>query len=712
MHARLLLWGALLASAASAQHRGPDLTQAARGADLVAAGYALRWDFETGTLARLRWPEGPALAGTSEAAARLALDALRPFLDPTLVIVDAGALAPLAGPVLVASPAHDLGHGRQRVDFQQRAGAYPVLHAGVSVELAFDGEGWRPVVARVRYLPQIPPLPGADPEVEAALLERFPSYEGLDVAFETTVQRVAVPTPAGVRPAFAVTVFEPPVTSWQVHVDAETGVELGRFEVSCTAVARGQVYAQNPGDTPRALAPLQRLYVNQGAQRVTTDVLGTHPLTGMVSLDDGLAGPLTRVFVSGEDELSYTGPADLTLSPQEAEAAQDELAGYQHLTDFNRHVQATYPRFLGSDAARTRFALAVRYKNNQGQAVRNAFFTPQNTTAGGETFTGLIAMGTFGTREAARSSSVVQHEYCHALFSEIVNLGGDEQANGLNEGLADYLPSAFKEDPLVGGWLVQGAIRDLRDRFVWPQDRNGDVHRVGHIFAGALWRARAAAEALDPDGRLAIDQAVVEGLFRLQNQPDLIDAREAILEGDRVVNGGAYRVTLSDALNEHGIGPAAQNDAPTLAAFATPAPVEVGDTLELTLTLDDPDGDPLRVAWSPLANTDYDEATRTFRFQPNATQIGQHTVTFTVSDEAFSTSESVTLEVVAAPGAQTTLPGASATPGATPRAAAPAPAPRSGGGGGGGGCSLGGESGGAAWALALLGALLLLRRRA
>ncbi|MCA8924888.1 MAG: hypothetical protein KDD82_23965, partial [Planctomycetes bacterium] len=675
-----------LGGVALAQHRGPDAPQAALAADQVAAGFALRWDFETGTLARLTWPDGPALAGSAEEAARLAVhETLRPFLDPTVLVTEDARFAPLSGPSLVLEGVRDLGHDRRRVDYQQRAGGSPVLHAGVSVEVAFDGEGWRPRVAQLRYFPGAPA--GASvapsPAVEAELLERFPSYEGDDFSVETEVRRVVVPTADGLRAAFAVTVFEPPVTSWEVHVDAQTGEELGRFPVSCTAVARGQVYAKNPGDTPRALAPLQRLYVNQGNTRVTTDALGTHPLTGMVSLDDGLSSPLVRVFVSGGEELTYTGPADLLLSPQEASAAQDELAGFNNITDFNRHVQAVYPRFQGSTAASTRFALSVRYKNGQGQPVQNAFFTPQNVNAGGESFTGLIAMGTFGGREAARSSSVCQHEYCHALFSEIVQLSGSEQSGGLNEGLADYLPSAFKDDPDVGGWLVGGSIRDLRDRFVWPQDRNGDVHRVGHIFAGALWRARTAAAAVDPAARLAIDQAVAEGVFRLTDQADLIEAREAVLEGDRVVNGGAWRVTLSDAFNLHGIGPAAQNDAPTLAAIPAKR-VRVGETLAFQLSASDPDGDPLRVAFSPLDNATWDEASETFSFQPDATQVGLHSVTFTVSDEEFSASETVDIEVEAAP-APPALTGTTAAPASTQTAGAngaPTAVRRSGGGGG------------------------------
>ena len=55
--------------------------------------------------------------------------------------------------------------------------------------------------------------------------------------------------------------------------------------------------------------------------RVTTNAAGMHALAGMVSLDEGLSGPRLRVFVDQETELTYTGPADLVLAPQEAESA-------------------------------------------------------------------------------------------------------------------------------------------------------------------------------------------------------------------------------------------------------------------------------------------------------------------------------------------------------------------------------------------------------
>src|SRR5262249_33173292 len=93
--------------------------------------------------------------------------------------------------------------------------------------------------------------------------------------------------------AFAVqaTLGTPPF-AWRILVDASTGEELARSQVSSEASAPGLAYELDPGETPRAPKPLAGLYVFQGGNQVTTDASGNHSLAGTVTLDQALSGPL------------------------------------------------------------------------------------------------------------------------------------------------------------------------------------------------------------------------------------------------------------------------------------------------------------------------------------------------------------------------------------------------------------------------------------
>lgn len=712
----------LLASSGIALAGGPDATRVAAAKDLQRTqGLSVRWDGETGTPARVAFPEqGEELPGTPrEVAAGLLERTLAPLFEEGLRTQLNRELAPV-GSTLVFEKTRDLGRGRVRVIFAQRVSGMAVEAAGLNVELAQGEFGWRPVRVEGRYYTDLAAdLPAAlDPALRFQILETMPTYNDGEVEAAPEISTLIHVHEGRARAAYCVDMVSPEDhKSHRVYFDGETGERMSSHTTTCEAKAEGQAYDKHPGDTPRAPVDLSNLYVYQGNNRVTTDANGDHPLAGTVTLENALAGPLLRVFAHQEDELFYSGPADFFLDPRESSTAQDELAAWHHYNRFNAHLRATYPTTFGNDpAVDTRYALLVRYKRN-GQPLRNAFFSPANVTAGGESFTGYIGMGTFSGREASRSGTVVQHEYCHALYSEIVQLTGNLESGGLNEGLSDYFPAALHEDAKLGGWLVPpNGIRDLDRRLVWPRDNNGEVHRVGHIFVGALWRARKAAAARNPGDEAMIDQAVAAGVFRMRNRPSLLDAREAIVEGDRAVNGGLNRVILEDSFNTHGIGPAAQNDAPTLARIGFRS-VEVGDTLTISLNLDDPDGDTLQVTVSNLDNSSYDDTAAEFTFTPDSSQVGVHSVTFTVTDGAETVDETISITVDPAPPTTNLPPLGLGTSPTTSSTAAGATAAGSGGGrsgGGGGGCSLSlEESQGSPWAALLLACgLIALRRRA
>ncbi|RMG84919.1 MAG: hypothetical protein D6708_16430, partial [Candidatus Dadabacteria bacterium] len=99
--------------------------------------------------------------------------------------------------------------------------------------------------------------------------------------------------------------------------------------------------------------------------------------------------------------------------------------------------------------------------------------------------------------------------------------------------------------------------------------------------------------------------------------------------------------------------------------------VVAGSTLTIVLRGSDPDGDALTFSADGLpAGATLDPATRTLTWTPSGSQVGDHTVTFKVSDGSLEDTKTVTLTVTAAPSG-------------------------GGGGGGGGGCFL--QTLGAGW---------------
>lgn len=688
------------AGAALAQGLGPDEARlsALTALERSRGPVAVRWDAATGAPASLRFDaetttiraESPELAAV--ALAREVAD----LFERSIAIVESEELAPASGSALVVRPAADLGSGRARIDLDQVCARVPVAGARLSIELARVETGFAPVAIVGRFFPELRlESATASREVEAALAERFPAVRHGKLEARAERRLVVAARGRQARLAFEVRapLGEPPVT-WRILIDATSGEELGRTQLACEAQARGLVYEKNPQETPRASQPLPGLYVYQGQQRATTDAAGNHKLTGTVTLEQAMSGPLLRVFVDGQPELTYSGPADIDLQPDEALAAQDEVSAFYHVTNYNAYMATTYGPSVTK--ATDRFGVIVRFKRG-GQPFANAFFSPGAISLANETFPGYIALGTFGGHEAAKSSSVVRHEYTHALLNGIVSLYGTLESAGMNEGLADYFPCVQQEDPRLGIWVINPAIRDLTKKYVWPQDNNGDPHRVGNIFAGALWQARTQAEAAKAGDAKKVDQAVWQGVLRFQPDPTLVEGRDAIVAADKAVNGGAFGYLLEKAFFDHGIGPAPVkvNHAPVLAPISDGA-VEVGATLTLDIPASDPDKDPLTWSASALANGTIDAKTGRFTFTPDATQSGVQRVTFTVTDGMLSANETIAIRVLEAPTttASTATVGSLATPAST--ASAPptlgttgAAAPVSHGGGG-GGCAIGG----------------------
>jgi hypothetical protein len=227
----------------------------------------------------------------------------------------------------------------------------------------------------------------------------------------------------------------------------------------------------------------------------------------------------------------------------------------------------------------------------------NAFFFPSV-----EGIPARIAMGettiTSPMHGTVYDSAIVAHEYGHGLVSRLVggpaniaSVPGQEQPGGLNEGWSDWLGLVFTQDPshdrntprplgeysfpslALGNPLPDQGSRSgvySVDLAVGSQTiltnyatTGLDVHFTGEVWASALWDAHwfmIERYGFDADlaqgvgGNTAMMELVTEGMKLTPAIPSFIQARDALLQADVILNKGVNLDILWEAFVRRGIG--------------------------------------------------------------------------------------------------------------------------------------------------------------
>jgi len=128
-------------------------------------------------------------------------------------------------------------------------------------------------------------------------------------------------------------------------------------------------------------------------------------------------------------------------------------------------------------------------------------------------------------------ASVSYHEYTHytiggqtlALTAAPDKYGLSPTPLALNEGLADYFPSSFLDNPRLGDYALGNQARDLTEDHRCPADLRGESHNDGTIPSGALWAARQVL------GSTVLDQAVWNAVLTFTAGTTFDEAAVAIL---------------------------------------------------------------------------------------------------------------------------------------------------------------------------------------
>jgi len=179
----------------------------------------------------------------------------------------------------------------------------------------------------------------------------------------------------------------------------------------------------------------------------------------------------------------------------------------------------------------------------------------------------LFSLNGGATEDGDFDPSVIYHENSHGLSNRLVGGGstsclGGLQSGGMGEGWGDFIGASFTGVPVVGAYVTGNTTLGIRrasmanSPFTFNDIRTrnlAEVHDVGELWAAVLWDVRKAV------GAATVEQLVVSGMKLTPCNPSMLDARDAIIQADANLDGGANRCALWAAFAGRGMGSGASS---------------------------------------------------------------------------------------------------------------------------------------------------------
>gem|GEM_PF-2846072 len=172
------------------------------------------------------------------------------------------------------------------------------------------------------------------------------------------------------------------------------------------------------------------------------------------------------------------------------------------------------------------------------------------------------------------------HEYVHnvsnALIGGTTNLqpmcDNGLQAEALAEAFSDFFACSLTDDPVYGDyetgnsvkgeriWSLQNPYADYGDVFVLKCDK----YAVSLVFSTVLWdlRTKFIEEYGSETGRARLERLVIDALGMMPEAPDMLDARDAILDADSTTECGAHQQMLWEVFANRRFGYEAETYGP------------------------------------------------------------------------------------------------------------------------------------------------------
>ncbi len=502
-----------------------------------------------------------------------------------------------------------------------------------------DLEAIRAAAANVGVDVTADPTPAAEPQ--GANLKRTWN-NSVDFRSDRAIatQRVYFPLSRDeIHPAWYVTIPVKGVGhTYNIVVDALDGKILHRVDELCMEVGTTnlRVFTVGPAPYPEPLFDSRRMVtVNPSDPGVTTaSPFGWHDTNGVAGADftdtrgNNVDAHLDRNNDNVADLPRPSGGASLVFSPvldfAAAPTSWSDASVVQGFYLSNLYHDRLYS--FGFTEAAGNFQTnnygrggtggdAVQFDCQDGGGTNNANFgTPVDGSAG----RCQMYLWTTATpnRDGSLDTAVVFHELTHGLSNRLTGGPANSsalnatQSGGMGEGWSDFVALCLDfmpgDDPNgsypVATYSVNSGAGIRRrpyssnlsvDPLNWDAygtsgttsygiTRSTEVHNTGELWCSALWDCRAGL--FQTRGNAANDlilRLVVDAMKLQPANPSFTQARDAVIQADLVLTGGANRYTLWQAFAKRGLGASAStasSAATTVTlAFDVPEGTDVGE---------------------------------------------------------------------------------------------------------------------------------------
>lgn len=325
-----------------------------------------------------------------------------------------------------------------------------------------------------------------------------------------------------------------PRGKWVSYVDAQTG-EL-RHLYNTVRYLEGTLSAQHDTRTVDgnfSTSPLR--FVQDGLE---TDETGFYSTSENGVVDIGLAGLYTIIEnqAGSNAQLNISGGDQVFDDASASQAEIDQYIFQNRIYDWAEvhapHIVAGWPQ--------------SEVNVNLDQTCNAYFDGTLNFFRSGD-----------GCNNTGRISDISYHEWGHGFH--YYNLLSGEYDGSMSEGISDAVAFFQTNSPYIAPYFGAdgGAIREVSNDRVYPDDITGGVHADGLIFAGAIWDLWDEMNNVYPEEE-AYRQTINIFVEGLRSGPTIPESFDAILLADDdnadLADGTPNQCTIIDAFSRHGLG--------------------------------------------------------------------------------------------------------------------------------------------------------------
>ncbi len=301
------------------------------------------------------------------------------------------------------------------------------------------------------------------------------------------------------------------------------------------------------------------------------------------------------------DPLSFDFVPNFTITPTQTTPVQNQQFNTTNLFYWNNIVHDITYQYGFDEAARNFQA------DNMGRAGIGGDYVKADAQDGGGTNNANFATPPDGTsgrmqmylwsgtpnKDGDVDNGVIAHEYAHGISNRLTGDGSSclQNAEQMGEGWSDYyglmltqnwatanLNTGFNSPRGVGTYVAGQAatgtgIRSQKyctdftvNNKVYAASISAESHNRGEIWCAVLWDMTWAiinqVGSINPNlfnatavgGNSIALKLVTEGMKLQPCSPGFISGRDAILQADQILYGGAYRCTILEAFRRRGMG--------------------------------------------------------------------------------------------------------------------------------------------------------------